>query len=198
MGSDNDRQDALNLPNLISVCRLLAVPLIVYLIATHEYGFAFWAFVAAGISDGVDGFIAKNFHQVSELGRYLDPLADKALLVAIYVAFGVQAELPLWLVFAVVSRDIFILLAVTLSWMMSHPVKVRPLMISKANTTAQILFAGAVLADLAFSLEIAYLLQLLAFVVAALTALSALAYFLVWVQHMAGGADDRGDDAGRA
>ena len=91
----------MNLPNLITVARLLAVPLVVYLIALHEYWFAFWVFVAAGVSDGLDGFIAKHYHQETELGRYLDPLADKALLVAIYVGLGVQEEIPLWLVIAV-------------------------------------------------------------------------------------------------
>ncbi len=179
----------MNVPNLISVCRLLAVPVIIYLIATHAYGGAFWTFVIAGISDGVDGFIAKHFHQVSQLGRYLDPLADKALLVAIYVACGVQGEIPLWLVIAVVSRDFFIICAVALSYLLSHPVKVRPLMVSKANTTAQIVLASVVLGDLSFDLQIAYLRELLVFVVGALTAASAAAYFLVWIQHMAAGAE---------
>lgn len=185
----------MNLPNIISICRLLAVPLAVYLIATHEYRFAFWVFVAAGISDGVDGFIAKRFDQVSDLGKYLDPLADKALLVAIYIAFGMQNEIPLWLAIAVVSRDFFIVAAVTLSYMLGQPVKVKPLMISKANTTAQIIFASVVLADLSFDLQVADIRNLLVVVVAALTALSALAYFLVWVHHMAaeGAPHDRGE-----
>ncbi|MEM9684957.1 MAG: CDP-alcohol phosphatidyltransferase family protein, partial [Pseudomonadota bacterium] len=79
-----------NLPNAISVGRLLAVPVMVWLILTDRLNAAFWLFVAAGISDGVDGFIAKRFHVESELGRYLDPIADKVMLVCIYIMLGVE------------------------------------------------------------------------------------------------------------
>ena len=78
----------------------------------------------------------------SELGAYLDPIADKALLVSIYVTLGFAGQLPVWLVIAVVSRDILIVGAVVLSWMLSRPLSMQPLLISKANTFSQIVLAG--------------------------------------------------------
>lgn len=178
-----------SIPNFISICRLLLVPAVVYLIVTGEFLAAFWLFVVAGISDAVDGFIAKRFHSQTELGAYLDPLADKALLVSIYVSLGVLSEMPVWLVFLVVSRDIFIVCAVMLSWMLSQPVTMAPLMISKANTTGQILLVTVILADLAFGLAMENIRTALVIVVAGLTALSAAAYLVDWLQHMAAGDD---------
>jgi cardiolipin synthase len=192
-----------SLPNFISISRLLLVPVVVYMIVTGSFFVAFWLFVLAGISDAVDGFIAKKFHSETELGAYLDPLADKALLVSIYVSLGVLAEMPVWLVFLVVSRDVFIICAVLLSWMLSRPVAMAPLMISKANTTSQIVLAAVILGDLGFALSMEKVRTALVFVVAGLTVLSALAYLVDWIRHMskAGGPavpdgppDRRGDE----
>jgi cardiolipin synthase (CMP-forming) len=181
-----------NLPNLITIFRLLLVPTVIYLIVTGELFAAFWVFVIAGISDGVDGFIAKRFNQATELGAYLDPLADKALLVSIFVSLGFLNEMPLWLVMLVVSRDLFIVSAVMLSWMLTHPVKVAPLMVSKANTTSQIVLAAVVLADLGFGLEWVLLREILVYLVAILTVLSAIAYLVAWIRHMNGGVQGEG------
>ena len=138
-----------SLPNAITVGRLLAVPLMVWLIVTGRMDAAFWLFVAAGISDGVDGFIAKRFKAESRLGSYLDPLADKVMLVCIYITLGVEGELSSWLVILVVFRDALIVGGALLSQLMEHPLRVRPLYISKVNTVAQILLAAVVLAQLA-------------------------------------------------
>ncbi len=190
----------MSLPNIITIIRLLMVPMVVYLIVTGEFLWAFWLFVIAGISDGVDGFIAKKFKAETELGAYLDPVADKALLVSIYLSLGTLGEMPLWLVIMVASRDAFILLAVILSWMLSHPVTIHPLMISKANTTGQIVLAAVVLANLGFELQIDEIRNALFFIVAALTVLSAAAYLVEWVRHMGGngispGTPNSGDKA---
>src|SRR5688500_12469917 len=88
----------MNLPNAITIARILAVPVLIWLIVSGEYLLAFWLFVLAGISDGVDGFIAKRFDQRTELGAYLDPIADKLMLVSIYVSLGLLRVLPPWLV----------------------------------------------------------------------------------------------------
>ncbi|WP_436641388.1 CDP-alcohol phosphatidyltransferase family protein [Microbaculum sp. FT89] len=175
----------MSLPNFITICRLLLVPAVVYLIVTGQPLVAFWLFVVAGISDAVDGFIAKRFKAETELGAYLDPLADKALLVSIYVSLGIFGEMPIWLVFLVVSRDVFIIVAVMLSWMLSRPVAMAPLMISKANTAGQILLAAVVLADLGFGLHMRDLREWLVLLVAGLTVLSAAAYLVEWLRHMA-------------
>ncbi|HEX2656015.1 MAG TPA: CDP-alcohol phosphatidyltransferase family protein, partial [Xanthobacteraceae bacterium] len=148
----------MSIPNLITLARILSVPLVVWAIASGEMLIAFLLFVAAGISDAVDGFLAKRFNMASELGAYLDPLADKTLLVSIYVSLGITGAIPLWLVILVASRDFMIVGAVMLSWLVGRPIAVRPLMISKLNTAAQIVFAGLVLAALGFHFETGWLL----------------------------------------
>ena len=125
----------------------MSVPVIFWLLVTGQNKIAFFVFVAAGISDAVDGYLAKRFDWTTELGAYLDPLADKLLIVSIFIALGVRGELPLWLVIAVVSRDILIVAAVLLAWLLDQPVRIKPLAISKANTLAQIVLAATVLAD---------------------------------------------------
>src|SRR4051794_20528860 len=98
----------MSLPNLITLARLLAVPLVVWLILDGEMGLAFAVFVFAGISDGIDGWIAKRWGQRTELGALLNPIADKTLLVALYVTLGVAGHLPNSLVILVVFRDLLI------------------------------------------------------------------------------------------
>src|SRR6201985_2715286 len=98
----------------------------VWAIASQEMAIAFFLFLAAGLSDAVDGFLAKRFGMASELGAYLDPLADKAMLVSIYVALGIADAVPGWLVILVVSRDIMIVTAVILSWLGDQPLALTP------------------------------------------------------------------------
>src|SRR5947208_9464967 len=114
---------------------------------------AFAVFVVAGVSDAVDGFLAKRFDLRSELGALLDPLADKALLVSIFITLGVWGAIPRWIVILVVSRDIMIVSAVIVSWLFEKPVPIKPLMVSKFNTVAQVGFAALVLAALAFGFQ---------------------------------------------
>ena len=136
----------MNIPNIITLGRVILVPIVFWLLVSGQTQAAFFAFVLAGLSDAVDGFIAKRFGLSTELGAYLDPLADKLLIVSIFVALGVRGALPSWLVIAVVSRDILIVTAVVLSWVLGNPVRISPLAVSKANTVAQIVLAGTVLA----------------------------------------------------
>src|SRR6201986_1719527 len=96
----------LNLPNLISLGRLLLVPLAISLILDGRYWTAFWVFVVAGISDALDGFIAKRFNRRTRLGALLDPLADKVLLVSVYVTLGIAGQLWPWLVVLLVFPDL--------------------------------------------------------------------------------------------
>jgi cardiolipin synthase len=176
--------DPLNLPNLITVGRILLVPLVVWAIASGAMGIAFVLFLVAGLSDAVDGFIAKRFNMTSELGSYLDPLADKALIMSIYVTLGIAGTIPRWLVILVVSRDIMIIGAVMLSWLMDKPLKVKPLLISKLNTAVQIVFACVVLGSLGLHLPAATLILILMGLVAVLTLLSIAAYLVEWMRHM--------------
>jgi len=174
-----------NIPNSLTLVRIVLVPLVVWLIIDHEMTAAFLLFLLAGFSDAADGYIAKRYGWRSELGAYLDPIADKALLVSIYVTLGLAGHLPVWLVIAVVSRDILIVGAVVLSWMLSRPLTMHPLLISKVNTFAQIVLAGLVLAELGLGLGLEPVVKVLIWVTGALTILSAAAYFWEWLGHMA-------------
>ncbi len=174
----------MNLPNLITLARILSVPIVVWAITSGEMLIAFLLFLAAGISDAVDGFLAKRFGMESELGAYLDPLADKVLIVSIYVALGISEAVPRWLVILVVSRDLMIIGAVMLSWLVGKPVPVKPLLVSKLNTVAQIVFAGLVLGSLGMRFNPGWALTAVMAVVAVLTLLSVGAYVREWVRHM--------------
>lgn len=163
------------LPNLITVARLCAVPVTIFLILDGEMAAAFWLFVAAGVSDAVDGFLAKHFDARTMIGGYLDPLADKALLVSVYIALGHQGHLPIWLVILVVFRDGLIVLGVALAHALSHPIRVRPLLISKVNTGMQIALAALVLLKLGPGLDLKMVVPMI-YLTAASTLASGAAY----------------------
>jgi cardiolipin synthase (CMP-forming) len=174
----------LSIPNLITLGRILLVPIVVWAISSGTMWIAFVLFVVAGVSDAVDGYLAKRFGMTTELGRYLDPLADKALIVSIYLALGINGLIPRWLVILVVSRDILIVGGIMLSWLIGNPLKIRPLLVSKLNTVAQILFACVVLGTLGFDIKAEMLTLGLMILVAALTLLSVAAYVAEWMRHM--------------
>ncbi|MGD9868077.1 MAG: CDP-alcohol phosphatidyltransferase family protein [Hyphomicrobiales bacterium] len=175
----------MNIPNTLTLIRILLVPLVVYMILTGQPHHAFWIFVAAGITDGLDGFLAKRFDWKTELGAYLDPLADKLLLVSIYVVLGLVSAIPVWLVIAVVSRDFLIVGAVLLTWVLGRDLRVQPLMVSKANTLSQIVLAALVLGDISFSLGLGNIIAYAIWLTGGLTIVSAGAYMLSWVHDMA-------------
>ena len=174
----------MSIPNLITLGRILLVPVVVWAISSGAMWIAFVLFLAAGVSDAVDGFLAKRFGMTTMLGSYLDPLADKALLVSIYVTLGINGLLPRWLVILVVSRDVMIVGGIMLSWVIGNPLKIKPLLVSKLNTVAQILFACVVLGSLGFAIPADTLTLVLMGVVAVLTLLSVAAYLAEWVRHM--------------
>src|SRR5947208_6321230 len=191
VGGDDEargpRQGAnLSIPNLITLGRILLVPVVIWAITAGEMRIAFLLFLAAGISDAVDGFLAKRFGMQTELGAYLDPLADKAMIVSIYVALGIANVIPRWLVILVVSRDIMIVSAVMLSWLVRKPMALKPLLVSKLNTVAQIVLALFVLAALGFRFNADIATKPLMALVALLTLLSIAFYLAEWVRHMNG------------
>ncbi|MBZ9741286.1 MULTISPECIES: CDP-alcohol phosphatidyltransferase family protein [unclassified Mesorhizobium] len=176
----------MTIPNLITVLRLVLVPAIVLAMLQARWDWAFAGFVIAGISDAVDGFIARRFNQQSTLGAYLDPMADKLLLVSVFVVMGFIGQLPLWLVVTMVSRDALIVCAVLLSTVMAHPVEMKPLFVSKANTAIQIVLAAVVLGELAFAVHLDPLRPALILLSGVLTVASAAAYLVAWLRHMNG------------
>jgi cardiolipin synthase (CMP-forming) len=174
----------LSIPNLITLARILLVPVVVWAIATGNMYLAFMLFLAAAISDAIDGFLAKRFGMMTDLGAYLDPLADKVLIVSIYITLGITGIIPLWIVILVVSRDIMIVGAIILSWLVDRPVAIRPHLISKLNTAAQIIFACLVLASRGFEFNAEPVLTLVMVLVAVLTLVSVGLYLGKWVRHM--------------
>ena len=184
----------INLPNLITIARILMVPVTVWLIVTNAFVLAFAVFLIAGISDAVDGFIAKRFGLTTELGAYLDPLADKLLLVAIYLSLGFLEYLPAWLVITVASRDILIVGGMLLAWLIDRPIEVHPLWISKINTTLQIALAGVVLGILAFNPQIEFVVMWGSVIVGISTVASGAAYLRQWLAHMAKANGDNSND----
>ena len=175
----------MTVPNVITLVRLVLVPVIVLLMLDHAWLAAFLVFVAAGVSDGIDGAIARWVPgQASELGAWLDPVADKAMLVASFVTLGAIGAVPLWLVVLAVSRDLLIVGGVMLASLLANPVPIAPSRLSKANTVAQILLVAAVLAERGPGWGLPVTVHVLVWIVAALTAASAAAYLIAWFRHM--------------
>lgn len=166
----------ITLPNLITLARLCAVPATVWLILQHRLDLAFWLFVGAGVSDAIDGWLARTFNARSALGALLDPVADKALLVSVYVTLAGIGMLPAGLAILVVFRDLVIVGGVLVLWVLGAPPTIRPLMISKLNTALQIILAALTLLLSGFALHAPLLHGALVWLTAATTLASGVAY----------------------
>lgn len=169
-------------PNFISLGRLFSTPLIVWLLVSHAYSWAFIVVFFAGLSDILDGLLARIMKERSKIGTYLDPLADKILLVALFITLGVQGHLPLWLVILVVSRDALIIGGMLLLLLFDKDLEVKPLLISKINTFLQILIVTALMGQLALSVMLPAFNEILFMLAALMTLLSGFAYIRVWVK----------------
>jgi len=183
-----------DIPNIISLLRMALVPPVVILLLNGYYGWALLVFVSAGLSDGLDGYLAKRFGWRSRLGAILDPLADKLLLVASYLTLGWLGQLPLWLVAVVVGRDIVIVAgAVAYHYRISqfHPM---PSVLSKINTLAQILLIITVLVMHGLFALPAWIMSVLMFTVLITTLLSGLGYVWVWGMRALHAREDRSHD----
>jgi cardiolipin synthase len=174
----------MTVPNLITIFRLILVPLVILAVLQGAWGAAFAMFVIAGVSDGVDGYIARRFNQRSEFGAMIDPLADKALLISLFVTLAIVGEIPTWIAILVVFRDAMIVMAFVVATQLTRPMEVKPLMISKVNTALQIGYVALVLGLLAFGITAPLIVMLTMWAVAALTVITAGAYLVIWLRHM--------------
>jgi cardiolipin synthase len=174
----------LSVPNVLSFARLLAVPAMVLLLLNRDYDLAFALFVLAGISDAVDGWWAKTFNARTEFGAYLDPLADKALVVSTYLTLGWLGHIPTWLVLLVVFRDLLIIGGAIVAWLMLGEFRSRPILVSKINTGVQLALVGLLLAELGLGLEIAPLNRALIYVAGVTTVASGFAYLFQWGRRL--------------
>ena len=173
-----------HLPNLLCLARLVCVPVIVWAVLERDFALALWIFIAAGISDALDGFIAKRFGAESVFGAFLDPIADKALLVGVYVALVARDMLPLWLVILVVFRDLVIVGGALVIQVATQRLSMEPLPVSKINTAAQIALAALVLAAAAFAIPAQIGIHIVEALVAITTVLSGLAYVVRWTRKV--------------
>ncbi|MDI6755222.1 MAG: CDP-alcohol phosphatidyltransferase family protein [Thermodesulfobacteriota bacterium] len=145
----------LNIPNLLSVSRIISIPLFIILLIYQFYGWALLIFITAGVSDALDGLLARLLHQRTILGAYLDPAADKLLLASSYITLAILNILPGWLSVIVISRDVIICLGILILFLTSHPLKIQPSVASKLNTGFQTVTVGfALFSKYAFPLPI--------------------------------------------
>ncbi len=143
-------QLTINIPNILTVLRILVTPLFVILLIRDMHGYALLVFVLAGVSDGLDGLIARMYNQRSDLGAILDPIADKLLLSAAYICLGILRDIPGWLAVVVISRDVTIVVGVAVLAFTNIRFDIRPSLISKWTTVSQILTVAVTLLDLRF------------------------------------------------
>jgi len=169
----------LTLPNVITFGRLCAVPLAVWLVMEKQFAQAFFLFAAAGLSDAVDGWLARRNGGGNSVGALLDPVADKALLVTMYVTLAAVKALPDWLAILVVFRDTVIVGGVVVLSLLGHTVMIRVLYVSKLNTALQIVLVAVTLLLSGFGLAAPVVMAVLVWAVAASTLGSGAAY--VWI-----------------
>ena len=138
MASRSDIRASLTIPNLITLARILLTPLFIIFLIQGQYRKALIVFLLAGLSDLADGLVARRWHQKSPLGAYLDPLADKLLMSASFVALSVARAIPPWLTVAVLSRDLTMALGVVIFRLADLPLNISPTRLGKWTTTLQI------------------------------------------------------------
>ena len=129
---------SMNIPNIITLIRIFLVPVLILFLQDGNYAGALWVFLVAGTSDALDGFIAKRFNMCTRLGSFLDPLADKLLLVSSVIVLARAGHLPVWLAFAIIARDIVIICGAGAFYFKVGRLEMAPSLPSKLNTFVQI------------------------------------------------------------
>lgn len=169
------------LPNLITISRIGLVPVLILLLKEQEYAASLAVFVIAGVSDGLDGYIAKRFHFQSRLGSILDPIADKLLLLSSYLMLMLLNHIPFWLMLTVAFRDLLIVGGYLIYTSMIGPVQMNPSWLSKFNTFLQIALVIIILGQQAFDLVYVPLIEALIYGVLLSTVASGLHYLWIWL-----------------
>lgn len=176
----------MTIANALTLLRLCLIPLIVVMIFEGRFDWATIIFITAGVTDALDGYLARKLDQRTEIGAYLDALADKALIAASFIALVAAKMVPFWLVVLVIFRDLMIVGAVVIAWLLNNPIAIEPLRVSKANTAAQIVAVATTLAVTGFAIPLPPMVMFALYgLVATLTVVSVAAYFARWFRHMA-------------
>jgi cardiolipin synthase len=168
------------IPNLLTLVRVAACPILVLLLHERNYELALYVFIAAGVTDGLDGYIAKKFDCVTSFGAVLDPIADKLLIGSAYIMLAILGDIPFWLLVVVMFRDLVIIVGYLILVVMGHDVPMRPTYLSKINTFMQISLMAAVLVEKAGFLEISALVTILIAGVLMTTIVSGVQYAWYW------------------
>ena len=174
-------------PNILSALRLVAAPVAAILILRGIDTLALGVFAFAGLSDALDGFLAKRFHLTSRFGAWLDPAADKLLMLASFLTLTMVGVVPAWVTYLVIGRDLAIVIGVLLARAFEAPLRIAPLMIGKASTVVQVLYVAFLLALLALNTTLPRTEMAGSYVVGLFTVWSFLAYAYVWLQAVAAG-----------
>jgi cardiolipin synthase (CMP-forming) len=169
----------MTIPNLITTIRIILTPIFVIYIINDELISGLIVLVISGISDGVDGMVARLFNQKSKLGAYLDPLADKIILISAFITLGIRGMLPAWLAVMVISRDILILMGISIMFLHGMKIDIKPSISSKITTCLQFITLISILSkDYLVAFEGYY--RYLFYVTALFTTVSFLQYTHQW------------------
>jgi len=187
------------LPNILTVIRMVLIPVFVSLLFYQKFAWALTTFIAAGVTDGLDGLLARRFDQKSQLGTILDPIAAKLLLVTSFIVLSLPSiipdphprhlPIPFWVTAAVISRDVFIVVGATVINMVTGFRGFRPSWLGKTNTVVQITAVIAVLTAARFSLLRGYLPTVYTIVFAC--AVISGAHYVYWAARLLG--EERGN-----
>ncbi len=185
MNNPYGKKNVFNLPNLLTLMRIFLTPLLVIFLIDGKYTHALMVFAAAGITDGLDGAIARWLHQKTRLGAILDPIADKTLLSSAYVTLAITQKIPSWIAVVVISRDLIIVSGVLILFLTVGDIEIRPTLVGKTTTFFQLITALTVLAEAVFG-DFGIALDTLYIVTAGFTVISGLQYvaqgFRLWSQ----------------
>ena len=177
-------------PNLLSLARLLSLPLIIWLIDADYFMYAFIAFLIAGLTDMFDGLLARLSKTASHLGEYLDPIADKVLLVGLFITLGFKGYLAPWLVILITFRDLLIVGGLLLLFVTNKLHKIKPVLISKINTVLQIALVSWILYRLAFVTDNVYINDSLITLVTVTTIVSGISYVMIFLKSISQSKED--------
>jgi cardiolipin synthase (CMP-forming) len=173
---------AIHIPNGLTIARGLLAPLVAVLLARHDFRAALWCFAAAGATDWMDGFVARTFGLSTRLGSFLDPAADKLLMVVSFLVLGWMGLLPGWLVVLVILRDLVIVAGAVAYWRYSGTFAMAPLLVSKLNTLGQIILVVGSVAAAAGIIPPGQWTEWLQVTVAVTTSVSGFRYVWVWTK----------------
>jgi cardiolipin synthase len=179
----------MTIPNLITTLRIILVPIFVIYLINERFLAALTLFILAGLSDGADGLVARLLNQKSRLGSYLDPLADKFLIIAAFVVLATRDVIPPWLTVTVITRDILILLGVLILFLTKQDIVIKPSILSKLTTCLQLATVFLVLAGNHFHL-FSRIIPISYIATGVLTVASGLHYMRSWFQMMGEGFPD--------